>query len=271
MDIAEQSKQQVAPWAEGMARFGYAAKGVVYVIIGILAFQAAFTVGTQPADSSGALREILSQPFGRVLLFIVAVGLIGYVLWRLAQGFLDAENKGSDVKGIFKRLGYVLSGLAYGGLALTAFQLALGMTGGGGGDSSEIWTSRLLSVPFGRWLVALVGLAAIGLAVNAVYIALSGLFKKKLNLEEMGEATRRWASLSARVGLVARGVVLGIIGWFFIQAAWQANASQAGDASDALARLEQMGPWVLGVIAVGVMAYGLYAIVQARYRRINLS
>ncbi len=270
-EAAGEAKRQIAPWVERLARLGYATKGLVYIIVGVLAFQAAFNLGGGTTDSSGALLKIPQQPFGRVLMWLVAVGLSGYVLWRLVQGVFDLEGKGRDAKGLAKRLGYVLSGLAYGALALTAYQLALGM-GGGGGESSEVWAARLLGLPFGRWLVGLVGLAAFGLAANAVYVAFSGMFKKKLKLGEMDEKTERAASIVGRVGLVARGVVLGVIGWFFVGAAWQRSAERAGDSAEAMSVLEQgpFGVWILGVVATGVICYGVYALFQARYRKMDL-
>lgn len=272
MTTAAKAERELAPWVERLARLGYATKGAVYIIIGVLAFQAAFGLGGRTTDSSGALAEILQQPFGRVLLFAVALGLAGYLLWRLSQGLLDVEHKGTGAGGLLKRAGYVLSGLAYGSLGLSALQLALGMGFSSSGDGSEIWTARLLGVPWGRWLVGLIGLAAFALAVNAGYVALSGMFKKKLKLDEMDEATQHTASVLGRVGLIARGVVLAVIGWLFIQAAYQANAAKAGDSSDALSALEQgpYGPWILGVVAVGVICYGIYALFQARYRKISL-
>ncbi len=127
-------------WIERLARFGYAAKGVVYVIVGILSAQAAFGAGGKTTDTQGALEAIVAQPFGKVLLSLTGIGLLGYVLWRFVEAIKDPENKGNQAKGIFQRLGYGISGVIYASLALSAFQIVLG-SGGGGGTSKQDWTA----------------------------------------------------------------------------------------------------------------------------------
>lgn len=270
---AQQAKEELAPWVERLSRLGYAAKGIVYIIVGFLAFQAAFELGGRTTDSRGALQSIFRQPFGRILLFAIAVGLVGYLVWRLTEAIFDIEYKGTGFKGIIKRLGYALSGLAYGSLALTALQLALGLSVSGGDNGSQVWTARLLNFPFGRYLVAAVGLVAVGLGVNAAYVAVTGMFLKKIKTEEMSDTAKKWVSVAGATGLIARGIVLGMVGWFFLQAAWLANASKAGDSAKALSIIEgrPFGSWLLGILAVGVTVYGLYALlVQSRYRQMNL-
>src|SRR5687768_10033020 len=111
--ISQSAKQWIVP----LARFGYAAKGAVYIIIGALAALAAFNIGGRTTDTRGALVEILYQPYGKYLLAAVAVGLFGYSLWRIVQGIKDTEDKGSDFKGIATRIGYAVIGLVYAGLA----------------------------------------------------------------------------------------------------------------------------------------------------------
>lgn len=270
---AHEAKREAEPWVIALARFGYAAKGIVYGVIGILAFQAAFGAGGQTTDTRGALREIVQQPFGRILLGIIGIGLLGYVLWRFVQAGLDPEGKGSDAKGIVKRIGYAASGFAYAGLALAAFQILTGSgSGGGGGQSQQHWTARLLAQPFGQWLVAIVGLIIIGIALNAFYVAYSAKFREKLKMGEMSSAEDTWVTRIGRAGLAARGVVFALVGWFFIQAALQSDASETGGLGKALSTLagQPYGPWLLGLVALGVIAYGLYAIAEARYRKIYM-
>lgn len=123
---------------ETLARFGYAAKGFVYGAIGILALLAAFNVGGgQTTDTTGALQAISTQPFGRILLALIALGLVGYVIWRFVQAIDDPRNKGTDAGGILTRLGYILSGLAYAGVATNAALLAIGSSNSGGGNSKQ--------------------------------------------------------------------------------------------------------------------------------------
>jgi hypothetical protein len=270
---AHEAKRQAEPWVIALARFGYAAKGIVYGVIGILAFQAAFGAGGQTTDTRGALQEIVRQPFGQILLGIIGVGLIGYALWRFVQAGLDPEGKGTDAKGIVKRIGYAGSGFAYMGLALAAFQILTGSGSGGGGEQSQQhWTARLLAQPFGQWLVGIVALIILGVALNAFYVAYSAKFRDKLKIGEMSSAEETWVTRLGRAGLAARGVVFLLVGWFFIQAALQSDASETGGLDKALETLasQPYGPWLLGLVALGVIAYGLYALAEARYRRIYM-
>jgi Na+/proline symporter len=257
-------------WVERLARFGYAAKGVVYTIVGALAVQAAFGQGGQTTDTKGALGAIAAQPFGKFLLVLLTIGLIGYVLWRFVQAIKDPEHKGDDPKGLARRAGYAISGLIYAGLALSAIGLIRG-SGGGGGNSEQGWTAKLLSQPFGQWLVGLVGALVIGIGFYQLYEAYKAKFRKEMKLHEMSPTEETWATRIGRFGLAARGVVFVIIGFFLLQAARQSDPNQARGLDGALKALAQQpyGPWLLGIVALGLVAYGIYQGVQARYRRIN--
>ena len=257
-------------WVERLARFGYAAKGVVYGIVGLLAAQAAFGTGGKTTDTQGALQEIVTQPFGKVLLGIVAIGLFGYVLWQFVQAIKDPENKGTDAKGILQRIGYGISGVIYASLALSAIRIILG-SGGGNSNSTQDWTARLLSQPFGQWLVGTVGAFIIGLGFYQFYKAFTTKFRKKLNLSQLSDTEQKWVKGISRFGMAARGIVFCVIGFFLIQAARQSDASQARGLGEALQVLAQQpyGSWILGIVALGLVAYGIYMVMQARYRRID--
>ncbi len=265
---AHDAKQQAKPWVVMLARAGYAAKGIVYLLIGVLALIAAVGPGGKTTDSTGALHTLSAQPFGKLLLGLVGIGLCGYALWRFVQAGVDPENKGGDAKGTATRIGYALSGLSYGALALTAFNIVLGA--GGGGSSQRDWTERLMAAPFGRVLVGILGLIFFGTALYAFYVAYSAKFRDKLKLGEMSATQQEWITRFGRAGYAARGVVFAIIGGFFISAALQANANKTGGLDKALQTLAQQpyGLWLLGIVALGVTAYGLYVLAQARFRRI---
>jgi Domain of Unknown Function (DUF1206) len=271
-NIQQPARQAVAnPAFERLARLGFAAKGVVYFVVGLLAAQAAFGSGGRTTDSSGALETIVSQPFGKFLLTILTVGLIGYALWRLAEAIFDPEHSGqADTKQVIKRLGYAFSAVAYGGLAWTAIKLITG-SGGGGGNSTQDWTARLLAQPFGQWLVGLLGIIVISVGISYLYEAYKAKFRRHFKLQEMSPNERTWAIRAGRFGIAARGVVFAIIGIFFVQAARHSNASEAKGLGEALAVLAQQpfGPWILGLVALGLIAYGIYSLVEARYRRID--
>ncbi|HEX8351518.1 MAG TPA: DUF1206 domain-containing protein [Pyrinomonadaceae bacterium] len=261
-----------SPWIERLARFGYAAKGVVYVLIGSLAAVGAYE-GGEPTDSRGALTQIFRQPFGRVLLGVVAAGLAAYALWRLTQALRDTEDKGSDLKGLSIRFGYACIGFVYAGLGYSAVQLILGHGAGKGSDQqSKEWTAAVFAFPLGRWLVGLGGLCVVGFGLYQCYKAFTAKFCEKWKRHEMSESARAMAMRAGQVGLTARGVVFGIIGIFLIQAALHARADEARGLSGALLALEQRpyGPYVLGAVALGLVAYGLYMFVEARYRRMRI-
>ncbi|MBD1807508.1 DUF1206 domain-containing protein [Microcoleus sp. FACHB-SPT15] len=259
------------PWAERLFRFGYAAKGVVYAIVGWLAASAALGPGGRTTGTRGALRSLVNQPFGRILLGFVAIGLSGYVLWRLVQAIMDTENQGTDAKAIIVRLSYAGNGLIYGGLAVTAVKIIFGEVDIDNGYGSIDWTALLLAQPFGQWLVGTVGALVIGLGFYEFYQAYTAKFCRKFNLNEMSDTEKTWATRIGRFGLAAKGVVYSIIGFFLIQAARQSKSKQVRGlegALDSLAR-QPYGRWLLGVVSLGLIAYGVYYIVQARYRRIH--
>ncbi|PIG94761.1 DUF1206 domain-containing protein [Gloeocapsopsis sp. IPPAS B-1203] len=267
--MTQQLTQHTSLWIERLARFGLAAKGVVYGIVGLLAAQAAFGTGGRTTDTEGALQTIINQPFGQLLLAVVAIGLMGYVLWRFVQAIKDPENKGSDAKGILQRIGYATTGVIYAGLALSAVKLILG-SGGSSSDSTQDWTARLLAQPFGQWLVGTGGAFVIGMGFYQFYRAFTAKFRKKLDLHELSDTEQMWIITIARFGLFARGVVFCVIGFFLIQAARQSDASEVRGLGEALQALAQQpyGSWILGIVALGLVAYGINMIVQARYRRI---
>jgi uncharacterized protein DUF1206 len=267
----QEAAREAAPWVERLARAGYFARGAVYVIVAWLAAQAARGEG-RAEGHEGALRELLDQPFGKVLLGLLAVGLAGYALWRLVQTVLDPERKGSDAKGLASRAGYLLTGLVHAGLALTAARLALGSGRAEAGDArAREGAGMLMEQPAGPWLA---GLVAVGIAAYGAYQiwrAYRADLGKRLDLSRMGPEARRAFVAAARAGLAARGVVLGVIGLFLLRAAFAADPGEARGMAGALATLRgaPYGPWLLGLMALGLAGYGVFEIMKARYRRIG--
>ena len=262
--------RETKPWVIFLARLGYAAKGIVYGVIGILAFQAAFGVGSTNINTNQALIKIVTQPFGRILLWIVAIGLIGYVLWMLVQTFLDPENNGTDAKGLLQRTGYFVSGIGYALIDFSAFQILTGSGGGSSGQGPQDWTAKVMSNPAGRWLIGLVGLGLGIWGLTQIYQAYSKSFTKRLKMGDMNGTEKTWAVRTGQAGLTARGVVFAIIAYFLVQAAVTYNPDKAGGLGQAFQTLasQPFGPWLLGIVAVGLIAYGIYGLFLARYRRI---
>lgn len=264
---AGRAAREANVWLVGLGRFGFAAKGVVYTLIGVLAVQAAIGAGGQTTGQNGALEQIGRAPFGRLLLIAIGVGIVGYALWRFVQAFLDTENKGTGAKGVAIRAGYFVIAMLHVSLAGSAFALVAG--GESNGDSTTGWTAKLMSQPFGRWLVALAGAAVIVYGAVQAYRAYSVKFRKKLLLTQMSPAEEKWAIRLGCMGYAARGVVFAIVGIFLVVAAIHANPEEARGLDGALATLAEQ-PWgwaVLGTVAVGLAAYGVFMFVQARYRR----
>jgi type IV secretory pathway VirB2 component (pilin) len=275
--VKKQAKEAVEtvaanPWMERLARFGYATKGIVYIVVGGLAMLAAFGLGGETTDLRGALREIEAKPFGKVALITVSFGLIGYVLWRWVQSLADTDGKGKKLKGIAIRIGYFFSGAVYAGLAYSAAKILFDVDEPGESSSKtqETWIARVLGIPFGRTLVIITGGCVIGFGLYQIFKGFKAKFRKRLKLGEMDETKDNWATWSGRIGYTARGVVFSIIGFFVIQAALNYNPDEAKGLDEALQTLAQnyYGAWALGVVAIGLIAYGFYMLVEARYRRI---
>ena len=260
-----------APWIERLARVGYVSKGLVYTIIGSLTAAAAFGHGRSRGDSSAAFRFILEQPFGRMLIAVVALGLFGYAAWRIISAVTDPERRGSDAKGLAIRAGGFFRGALYATIAFEALRLALGRSGGGGGSDQEAqhWTARILNAPFGQWIVVAVGAGIAGYGVYQLYRAWQSKLGKQLRLHWVtDEFTRRLVSIS-RFGIAARAVVFLFVGLSVARAAWQRDPEEVHGMGGALRDVGAFSQWLLIVVAIGLVAYGVYQFVNARYRRIS--
>jgi hypothetical protein len=270
-DHAEEAARRASPWVERVARFGYVAKGVVYVVMGVLAVLAAVSAGGgSTTDQNGAFQTIEEAPFGQVLLGVVAVGLMGYVLWRFIQAVADPDGEGLDPKGVLKRIGYAGSALIHAFFAFTAANLAAG-AGGDWGSSAKEWTGWFLSLPLGWLLVATTGIGIVGVGLYQIYEAYHSEFKKYLKLGALGDGEHGWIEHGGRFGVAARGVVFVIAGVFLVLAGLRADEQEVRSLGGALsAILEQpfFGNFLLGVVGVGLMAYGLLMVAVARYRSI---
>jgi hypothetical protein len=265
-----ETAREASPWIEALGRFGYASKGIVYLIVGMLAVQAAFGRGGDATDQQGALARVAEAPFGRVLLAVLAIGLLGYALWRFVQSALDTENKGSDGKGLVTRAAYAGVGVIYVGFALSAARIALGGDGGEGSSRrTQDWTAWLLGQPMGGWLVGLAGAAVIGNGLFQLYRAYGSTLRDKLRLDEMDSNQVTWVTRIGRAGYAARGIAFVLLGGFLLAAALHADPSEARGLDGALASLagQPFGPYLLTVVAAGLAAYGVFGLVEARYRR----
>ena len=260
-------------WVTRLARLGYAVKGVVYLIIGGLAAKLAIGQGGATTDQRGALQTIYEQPFGKFLLAVVAIGLLGFALWSFIQAIYDTEGKGRDAKGIIARIGYAAVGVAYAALAFGAYQLVAGTgnVGQSSTSSTQDWTTTLLKLPAGVALVVIVGLVVLGVALYLFAKAYTAKFQRRLNLAGVSAQLRKFVIFLGRFGYGALGVVFTIVGFFLIVAAIQFNPQKAKGLDTALRELLRLpfGPLLLGIVALGLIAYGVYSFAEARYRRVG--
>jgi Domain of Unknown Function (DUF1206) len=276
-DLSEDAKLQAKnaahsarPWMERFARLGYATEGAMYTLIGVLAAGVAFGVGGRATGQQGALEIVAGSPFGGVLVGLIALGFLGYALWRGVQAIADPDGEGTDLKAVGKRIGYGVSALVYAALAFSAIGLILGSASEGGGTPDD-WTALLLSWPLGQVLVAGVGTVVAGLGLRELYQAYRARFLEYLKIEEMGEKVRKWSKRWGRLGITARGIVFGVVGTFLIRAALEYDPQEARGLGGALQTLAQqpLGQWLLGAVALGLIAYGLFMLSVARYRHID--
>lgn len=258
---------------KALARLGYASRGVVYVIVGALAVLAAWGGGGgQTTDTKGALQSLMDEPFGWVLIGVLALGLVAFAVWRAVQAFADADRHGSDGKALVIRGGMAVSAVTHLLLAVFAASLAFGWgsAGGGSGDSgTQSWIAKLMQQPYGVWLVAIVGLSIIGAGIAQIVKGVKVKFEKRLDADESAIS---WLRPVCRFGLIARGIVFVIIGGFIGIAAWQSDPQEARGLAGALETLRSQpyGEALLGVVALGLIAFGIYCFVEAIYRRIGM-
>ncbi len=260
-----------------LARLGYVAKGVVYLIIGWLAVQLVIGAGGKTTDQRGALQTISEQPYGKFLLALVVIGLLGFAIWCFLQAWFDTEGKGSDIKGIIGRLGYAVTGVSNAILAFGAFQLVAGMGTSSATksttSSTQDVTAQLLKHSWGVALVVILGLIVVGVACYMFAKAYTAKFQQRLLLTRLSAQLRRGVIFLGRFGYAVLGVVFSLIGIFLIVAAVQHNPHEAKGLDATLQTLIQQpfGPVLLGIVALGLIAYGVYSFMEARFRRVGVS
>src|SRR5512133_3859714 len=262
------NKVQQTRLFEGLARAGFVARAVIYGTVGVLAVKLAVGAGGKATDQSGALKTIADQPFGKVMLILVAIGLAGYSLWRLLDALLGHGPEKHD--GTFERVAALGSGSAYGVICAIAIDILLsGPSKGTSGGASKA-AAGVLGWPAGVWLVGIAGAVVVGIGLYQAYRGVTADFQKDAKTEQMGGTTRGWYTRIAVVGHLARAVVFSLIGIFLVKAAVEYDPSKAVGLDGALAKLahQSYGSLLLGVVAGGLVAFAIYSLADARYRKI---
>jgi uncharacterized membrane protein len=248
-----------SPVVEWGARLGYAVLGLIHLLIAWIALKVAWNIGggSKQADTSGALQTLTTSGTGVVLLWVCVVGFVLLAVWQLFDAAIGVGETSDRLKAVAK-------GVTYAFFAWTTFKVAQG-AGSSAEKQTQDFTAGLMGSPGGRLLVGLVGLVVLGIAGYHIY---KGWTKKFL--EDLRERPGDWAVTAGRIGYIAKGVALVIVGFFFLVAAWQANPEKAQGLDGALKTVKDapFGPFLLTLVAVGIAAYGVYSFARSRYARV---
>jgi uncharacterized protein DUF1206 len=253
-------------WVAVLARWGYISAAVVYCVIGSLALEWALGRGGRIVDPEGALVAARAS-VGPWLLVALAIGFSGYALWRIIGAFADSERAGHDLKGVAARVFGALKGCVYAALAANAVSLARHTSGHG-----AVWISALLASRYGEAIVWCGGFAALAFGAHECHRGYVGRLSEKLNLTAADQAARRWILLIGRTGIAARGTVITIAGLLMIRMAQHGQSTNASHTVGTLRHVATHAPgpaWPFALIGLGLIAYGLYLAILARYREVR--
>ena len=258
------------PLVELLERLGYAVRGALYAVMGLLALGIALRIGGgQTTDLSGSLVFLISNPFGKLVLIIIVVGLAAYSLWGFIRAIYDPLNRGSDASGYLARLGFVTSALSYAAIVVFSLRILTG-SGGSSGESTQKTIASILNHPGGGSVTVIIGLIAIGVGLGQFLEAYRATFAKDLKGTEMSERERKRSIALGRFGMFARGVVFLVIGWFIVQAGLHHDPGQVQGFGGAFQFLlnQPFGRVLMGIVALGFVALGLHSFACARWIRL---
>jgi hypothetical protein len=265
-------KAERSNWLAWAGRAGLATRGLLYLSTGMLAVQIAFGHTNREADREGALHAVARQPLGHLLLAILAVGMAGYALWQLLLAVKGPADDGGEASALAQRAACLGRAAVYLAGVATALPLALGRGGGSGGSGKEQdWTARALQLPGGRWLVGAVGMAIIGAGGWNAWRGVTGRWRDRVETSEMSRMEKRLAEPIAVGALVGRMLVFSLVGGFLVRAAvrYDPHKGVGLDAALKEVRGKAYGPWALLVFAMALMAFGVFSLLQARWRRLD--
>lgn len=270
---ADEAIREVAPWVARLARLGFVAKAVLYMTIGVLASAAALRLGGTPANGQrGAMGALVDAPLGRVLLGVIAVGLFGYAAWRFIDAIMDAEQNGTDAKGIAKRIRSASLGVLYVALGASAVKIALGHhEAAKDGANSAHWAARAMGSTPGKVALIVIAAGFVAYGVHQLYSAATAKLDRRLELGQISATARRWLIRASRFGIAARGVVFGTTGTLVWRAVVHHDPSKARGLKASLLQLFELGRIPFAIIALGLVAYGVYELIEARYRNIAVA
>jgi len=257
------------PWLERLARLGYGVRGVLYGVMGVLALELAFGVGATPGDQRKSLYLLAGNPLGGVFLLVVVIALAAYSLWGFVRAIYDPLGRGKDPPGIISRLGFAWSGLNYAALTVFAIEFLVGATKGDGSDTLQKAVAAVMSQPAGQFITIVAGGIAVVGGLGQFADAYQAGFRKDLKRNQMNRAERITADALGRFGMVARGVVFTMLGYFVLQAGLHHDPSRAGSMGDAFLVIAKapLGHLSLALVALGFVALGMHSFANARWVR----
>ena len=264
------SLQQAQP-LRWLMRAGFVARGVTYGVIGGLALAMAVGAGTAGAtpNQQGALSLIARSPAGRIALVVICAGLLGYAVWKLIQGISGHGPEGGGTPEPKERVANIAGGVVYLAFFAVAVRILVGDSGRGSSGPRKA-AAGVLGWPGGQVLVGIAGVVMLAISLYQLRDALRGEFASESKTSEMNQSERRAFMIAGRAGTAARAIVFGLVGYFVVRTAIEYKPSQAVGMNGALARLQHqpLGPWLLGLVAVGLLAFAAFSLLEARYRRL---
>ena len=261
----------INPVIETLTRVGYGARGFIYIVMGLLAVEVALGKGGTLASPLGAIAAIGKQPAGLILLWVVLVGIICYAAWGVVRAVFDPLGKGHDMKGVFARLGFLVSAFGYAILILPTYGYITGNSQTANGSSTQKFISSVMAMPLGRWAIGILGMASLAGGLYQIYLGFKSDFDQQFHTYTLTPTETKLVTDVGRFGTAARGVVFALVGVLITLAAYQANPKQPVGMDTALGTLlhQPFGIWLLAVVAVGLIAFGFYSMLCAIWFRLK--
>jgi hypothetical protein len=269
------SQAPISPLMENLLRLAYIVRGSIYVIIGTLAFQVVLGGNGKLTDPQGAIATVGSSPVGKILQFVILIGLIAYGLWGFVRAIFDPLHKGSDAKGNIARIGFLVSGISYLFLGYATYNIIQGRSSAAQGGSStaqlQSTIGTMLSQPWGVWVVGIVAVVVIVVGVLKIKEGFDRNFPKQFSPYTLSEVNRKLLTRLGRFGEVSRGIIYAMIGFFLLLAAMTRNPGNAQGFDGVFYSIlkQPYGIWLLGFIALGLIAFGVYSIMSGALLRLK--
>lgn len=261
-------QRAVRPWVARIVKLGYVAKGLIYTLIGVLAMRVAFGLrGGRLTDPVGILRGLLNQPFGRIMLALIGIGIVGYAAYYVFEAAADLRRKGGGMQGWLDRSLTIIKAVAYGFIGVQALRLVIG---GRPDGNPEHGVRAVMQYPFGGVFLALVGIGVAIYGATQIKMAWDGGADEDIDVSRVRREAA-WILPFGRFGTAARSVILVLMGATVAWAGWRERPAHADGYGDALSTIASFHPWLLGAIGAGLLCFGIYQFCHARYARIAIA